>query len=61
MIFDLLDFPKASGGGAKKNAVARPIHVSNSHKIWLDFVNGLGGDSMMKGRREKPFGLSLGP
>ena len=39
--------PRAPGGGAKKIAVARPIHVSNSHTKfgWIS-SNGLGGDSI---------------
>ena len=47
MIFDLLDPPQAPGVGAKKCAVARPIHVSNSHtKFGWIFSNVLGGDSV---------------
>ena len=47
MIFEL------SGGGAKKYAVARPIHVSNSHTKfgWIS-SNGLGGDSVTDGRTD---------
>ena len=50
MIFDLLALPRAPGGGAKKCAVARPIHVSNSHTRfgWI-LSNGLGGDSVTDG------------
>ena len=49
MIFDLLIPPKASGNGDKNCfvAVARPMHVSNSHnKFGLIWSNGLGGDSI---------------
>ena len=52
MIFDLLAPPQGPGGGAKKCAVAHPIHVSNSHTKfgWIS-SNGLGGDSVTDGRR----------
>ena len=45
MIFDLMAPPQ--GAGPKKCAVARPIHVSNSHTKfgWIS-SNGLGGDSV---------------
>ena len=46
--------PKAPGGGAKRKfAVARPIHVSNSHtKLGWILSKGLGGDSIMDGQTE---------
>ena len=52
MIFDLLAPPKSPGGGGKC-ALARPIHVSNSHTKfgWIS-SNGLGGDSVTDGRTE---------
>ena len=46
MIFDLLAPTRGPRGrGQKKSAVARPIHVSNSHTKfgWIS-SNGLGGD-----------------
>ena len=50
MLFDLLAPPQ--GWGKKKCAVARPIHVSNSHiKFGWISPNGLGGDRMIDGRR----------
>ena len=48
MIFDLLTPPQSPMGRGQNNcAVARPIHVSNSHTnfVWISF-NGLGGDSI---------------
>ena len=48
MIFDLLDpTPGPRGAGPKKCAVARLIHVTNSHTKfgWIS-PNGLGGDSV---------------
>ena len=52
MIFDLLAPPRGPGGGAKKIAVARPVHLSNSHtKVGLISSNGLGGDSVTDRRR----------
>ena len=44
--------PRASGGG-KKNAGARPIHVTYSHTkfSWIS-SNGLGGDSITDRRTE---------
>ena len=53
MIFDLLAPPYGPRGrGQKKSAIARPIHVSNTLTKfgWISF-NGLGGDSVMDGRR----------
>ena len=45
MIFDHLTPPQGPRGGAKKCAVARPIHVSNSHtKVGWISSNGWGGD-----------------
>ena len=55
-------FPRAPGGG--KNAVARPIYVSNSHTKfgWIS-SNGLGGGSITDrrtdGRRRLQFPLRL--
>ena len=45
--------PRAPGGGAKKVAVARPIHVSNTHTKfgWIS-SNGLGGDSITDRRTD---------
>ena len=42
--------PGPQGAGPKKCAVARLIHVTNSHIkfCWISF-NGLGGDSVMDG------------
>ena len=43
-------FTRAPGGGAKKCAVAHPIHVSNTHtKFGWILSNGLGGDSVTDG------------
>ena len=46
--------PRAPGGGAqKKIAVARTIHVSNSHtKFGLISSNGFGGESITEGRTQ---------
>ena len=46
-MFDLLTPPRVPGGGAKKCAVALPIHVSNSHtKLgWISSI--VLGDSIM--------------
>ena len=53
MIFDLLAPPQGPTAGQKKCAVARPIHVSNSHtKCGWFSSNGLGGDSLTDGRTE---------
>ena len=54
MIFDLLAPPWAPGGGTKtKSAVARLIHVTNSHtKFGWILSNGLGGDSVTDGRTD---------
>ena len=42
------------GQGQKKNAVACPIHVSNSHtKFGWMWSNGLGGDSVMDGQMDR--------
>ena len=45
--------PRAPGGGAKKSAVAHPIHVSNSNTKfgWIS-SNGLGGDSLRNGQTD---------
>ena len=44
---------RAPGGGAKKCAVAHPIHVSNSHtKFGWNSSNGLGGDSVTDTRTD---------
>ena len=54
MIFDLLAPAQGPRGrGKKKCAVARPIHVSNSHTKfgWIS-SNGLGGDSITDGRTD---------
>ena len=54
MIFDLLSPPQGPRGrGQKKSAVARPIHVSNSHTKfgWIS-SNGLGRDSVTDGRTD---------
>ena len=55
MIFDLLTPPQGPRGGAKKNAVARPFHVSKSHtKFGWIASNGLGDsikDRRTDGRR----------
>ena len=32
-VIEIWPLPRAQGGGSKKCAVARPIHVSNSHTI----------------------------
>ena len=46
-------FGPSPGGGAKKCAAARPIHVSNSpNKFGWILSNGLGGDSRTDGRTE---------
>ena len=53
MIFDLLAPPRAPGGGAKKSAVARLIHVTNSHtKFGWILSNGLGGDIVTDGQTD---------
>ena len=46
--------PTAQGAGPKKNYVAHPIHVSNSHTKfgWIS-SNGLGGDSITDGRTDR--------
>ena len=54
MVFnDILPFgpsPGPQGVGPKKSAVARPIHVSNTHtKFGCISSNGLGGDSVTDG------------
>ena len=48
---DIWPFGPSPGPGAKKSAVATPIHVSNSHTKfgWIS-SNGLGGDSVTDGR-----------
>ena len=54
MIFDLLAPPQGPrGGGKKKCAVARPIHVCNPHTKfgWIS-SNGLGGDSVTDGQTD---------
>ena len=54
MIFDLLAPPQGPRGrGQKKCAVARPIHVSNTHTIfgWISSY-GLGGDSVKDERTD---------
>ena len=54
MIFDLLAPPKGPRGwGLKISAVARPIHVSNTHTKfgWIS-SNGLGGDSVTDRRTD---------
>ena len=52
MIFDLLTPPQGAGP-KNKIAVARPIHVSNSHtKFGLISSNGLGGESITEGRMQ---------
>ena len=53
MIFDLLSPPQGPRGGAKKCAVAHPIHVSIPHTKfgWIS-SNGLGGDSLTDGRTD---------
>ena len=53
MIFDLLAPPHDPRGGAKKSAIAHPIHVSNEHTKfgWIS-SNGLGGDSVKDGQTE---------
>ena len=76
MIFELLAPPQGPGGGAKKCAAVRPIHVSNSHTKfgWIS-SNGLGGDSVMDGQTDgrmevitisptlfkKSVGIKIGP
>ena len=56
MLFNFLTPPQSRRGrGQKKNYVARPIHVSNSHtKFGLISSNGLGGDSITDGRTDGP-------
>ena len=51
MIFDLL--APSQGVGKKICAVARPVHVSNSHTKfgWIS-SNGFGGDSVTDGQTE---------
>ena len=54
MIFDLLAPPQGPRGrGPQKNAVTRPIHVSNAHTKfgWIS-SNGLGGDSVTDRRTD---------
>ena len=53
MIFDHLTPPQGPRGGAKNNAVARPIHVSNSYTKfgWIS-PNCLGGDSITDGQTD---------
>ena len=54
MIFDLLAPPQGPRGRSqKKSAVARPIHVSNSHTKygWISSI-GLGGDRVTDGRTD---------
>ena len=54
MIFDLLAPPQGPRGrGQNKSAVARPIHVSNTHTKfgWIS-SNGLGGDSVTDRRTD---------
>ena len=54
MIFDLLAPPQGHRGrGQKQCAVARLIHVSNSHTKfgWIS-SNGLGGDSVTDGQMD---------
>ena len=61
MIFDLLAPPKGPRGqDQKKCAVARSIHVSNSHTKfgWIS-SNGLGGDSVTDGRTDGRMLLQL--
>ena len=66
MIFDLFcHSPGPQGLEPKKCAVARPVHMRNSHTElgWISST-GLGGDSALDGRTDgrtdKPFGPSLG-
>ena len=49
MIFDLLTLPQGRGQNC---AVARSIHVSNSHQIWLDLSNVVEGDGIKDGRTD---------
>ena len=54
MLLTFWPLPRAPGGGAKKKcAVARLIHVTNSHTKfgWIS-SNGLGGDSVTDGQTE---------
>ena len=54
MIFDLFAPPQGTRGrGQKKFAIARPIHVSNSHtKFGWILSNVLGGDSVTDRRTD---------
>ena len=53
MIFDILTPPQCPRGRGKKNAVACPIHVSNSYaKFGSILFNGLGGDSITDRRTD---------
>ena len=56
MIFNLSTPPQGPKGRGQKIAVARPMHVSNSHtKFGSIWSNGLGGESLMVGRTEHNF------
>ena len=54
MIFDILIPPQGPKRRGKKCAVARPIHVSNSHTkfSWIS-SNGLAGDSITDGQTNR--------
>ena len=54
MIFDLLTRPQGPKGRVqKKFALARPIHMSNSHtKFGWFSSNGLGGDNITETDRQ---------
>ena len=54
MIFDLLTPSHSPRVAVQRNAVARPIYVSNSHTIfgWIK-PSGLGGNSIMDRRTDR--------
>ena len=56
MIFYLLTHPQGPRGRGQKSAVARPIHVSNTHTKfgWIS-SNGLEGDSINDRQTEFKF------